>query len=165
MNMSPKILSLSRKDLSLIALNANKGREIYAAFLKKDSGPVTYEGLDKVFKLWADKKADKKDTNEAMGVLFGIWTDSEPDGKNENEIMADAFGCLFGEMLKKEFGFQWQLIEDSLGTEKALVDDKTGSVVYPINTVWKRIEPELNTEPFFKPMHDAIKQHLESVKD
>ncbi len=164
MNMSPKILGLSRKDLSLIALNANKGREIYAAFMKKDSEPVTYEGLDKVFKLWAEAKADKKETSEAMGVLFGIFNDSESEAKDENEVMASAFGCLFGEMLKKEFGFQWQLIEDSLGTEKALIDDKTGSVVYPINSVWKRIEPKLDTEPFFKPMHDAIKQHLESCQ-
>ena len=142
MNMSPKILGLSRKDLSIIALNANKGREIYAAFMKKDSGPVTYEGLDKVFKLWVEDKSVTK---------------------VENEEMANAFGCLFGEMLKKDFGFEWQFIEDHLGTEKALIDDKTGSVVYPINTVWKRIEPELSTEPFFKPMHDAIKQHLESL--
>ena len=164
MNMSPKILGLSRKDLSIIALNANKGREIYTAFLKKDSGPVTYEGLDKVFKLWVDKKADQKETQGAMGVLFGIWNDEKSNDTDENEVMANAFGCLFGEMLKKEFGFEWQLIEDQLGTEKALVDDKTGSVVYPINSVWKRIEPKLDTEPFFKPMHDAIKQHLESIK-
>ena len=115
---------------------------LYAAFMKKDSGPVTYEGLDKVFKLWVEDKSVTK---------------------VENEEMANAFGCLFGEMLKKDFGFEWQLIEDHLGTEKALIDDKTGSVVYPINTVWKRIEPELSTEPFFKPMHDAIKQHLESL--
>ena len=142
MNMSPKFLVLSRKDLSLIALNANKGREIYASFTKKDSGPATYEGLDKVFKLWAEDKSSTK---------------------VENEEMANAFGCLFGEMLKTEFGFDWQLIEDQYGTEKALIDEKTGSVVYPINTVWKRIEPDLITEPFFKPMHDAIKQHLESI--
>ncbi len=163
MNMQPKFLGLNRKDLSFIALNANKGREIYAAFLKNDSGPVTYEGLDKVFKIWADKKADKKETEGAMGVLFGIWTDGDSNDKDENEVMANAFGCLFGEMLKKEFGFEWQLIEDQYGTEKALIDDKTGSVVYPINSVWKRIEPKLDTEPFFKPMHDAIKQHMESI--
>ena len=141
MNMTPKFLGLNRKDLSLIALNANKGREIYAAFNKKDSGPVTYEGMDKVFKLWAEDKSDTK---------------------VENEEMANAFGCLFGEMLKTEFGFEWHLIEDQYGTEKALIDEKTGSIVYPINSVWKRIEPKLDTEPFFKPMHDAIKQHLES---
>ncbi len=161
--MSPKFLGLNRKDLSLIASNANKGREIYTAFTKKDSGPVTYEGLDKVFKLWADKKSDQKETEGAMGVLFGILTDGDSNEKDENEVMANAFGCLFGEMLKSEFGFEWQIIEDHLGTEKALIDDKTGSVVYPINTVWKRIEPELDTEPFFKPMHDAIKKHLESL--
>lgn len=163
MNMSPKILGLSRKDLSLIALNANKGREIYAAFMKKDSGPVTYEGMDKVFKLWAEAKEDQNVTPQAMGPLFGIWNDGESDEKDENEVMANAFGCLFGEMLKTEFTFEWQLIEDQLGTEKALIDEKTGSVVYPINSVWKRIEPKVDTEPFFKPMHDAIKKHLESV--
>ena len=92
MNMSPKIISLNRKDLSLIALNANKGREIYAAFMKKDSGPVTYEGLDKVFKLWADKKSDLKETEGAMGVLFGIWTDGDSNDKDENDVMANAFG-------------------------------------------------------------------------
>ena len=143
MNMQPKFLGLSRKDLSLIALNANKGREIYVSYSDKNSGPTTYDGLDKAFKLWAEDKTLTKINNEEM---------------------ANAFGCLFGEMLKKEFGFEWQIIEDQLGTEKALVDEKTGSVVYPINSVWKRIEPKLDTEPFFKPMHDAIKQHLESCQ-
>ena len=140
MNMSPEIFSLSSKDLTQIGLNASKGRSIYAYHTKKESGPITYEGLDKIFKLWAEDKSEKK-----------------PD----NEEMANAFGCLFGEMLKAEFGFEWMSIKDQYGTEKALMDNKTGSIIFPINSVWKRIEPELDTTAFFKPMHDAIKEHLE----
>lgn len=143
MNMSPEILSLSRKDLSQIALHANRGREIYASYLKKDSGPVSYENLDKVFKMWAEDKSATK-----------------PD----NEEIANGFGCLFGEMLKAEFGFEWQLIKDQYGTEKALLDNKTGSIIFPINSVLKRIEPEVDSNAFFKPMHEAIKQHIESTK-
>ena len=142
MNMSPEILSLSGKDISQIGLNANKGRKIYAYYTEKESGPITYEGLDKIFKLWAEDESAKK---------------------ANNEIMANAFGCLFGEMLKSEFGFEWMSIKDQYGIEKALMDNKTGSVVFPINSVWKRIEPELDTTAFFKPMHDAIKQHLEKA--
>ena len=139
--MTPEILSLSSKDISQIGLNANRGRKIYYYYMQKESCPVTYEGLDKIFKIWAEDESPKKADNEGM---------------------ANAFGCLFGEMLKSEFGFEWMSIKDQYGIEKVLLDNKTGSIVYPINSVWKRIEPTLDTTEFFKPMHDAIKQHLDN---
>ena len=143
MSMSPEILSLNSKDISQIGLNANKGRKIYGYYMEKTSSPVTYEGLDKIFKIWAEDKSAKK---------------------ADNEEIANSFGCLFGEMLKSEFGFEWMSIKDQYGIEKALMDNKTGSIIFPINSVWKRIEPTLDTTDFFKPMHDAIKQHLENNK-
>ena len=143
MNMTPRILGLGKNDLTQIAAFTAKGREIYASYSKAAPGPVSFANLDKAFKAWAeDKSATKADNEEA----------------------ANGFGCLFGELLKAEFGFGWQIIEDQLGTEKAVVDEVTGSVVFPINTVWKRIEPKLDTTPFFQPMHDSIKQHLDSLK-
>lgn len=141
MNITPKILGLGAKELTKIAANTAKGREIYASYIK---GPASFENLDKVFKAWAEDKS----------VV-----------KAENEEIANGLGSLFGELLKTEFGFGWQMIEDQYGCEPALVDEKTGSVVFPINSVWKRIEPKVDTEAFFKPMHDAIKKHLESLKN
>ncbi len=143
MNMTPRILGLSPKELTKIAANTTKGREIYASYSGMVKGPVNFENLDKVFKAWAEDKSATKAGNEEM---------------------ANCFGSLFGELLKAEFGFGWQIIEDQFGSEPALVDEVTGSVVYPINSVWKRIEPKLDTTAFFKPMRDAIKQHLDSLK-
>lgn len=144
MNNAPKILGLNQKDLTKIASNTAKGREIYASYSSQVKGPASFENLDKAFKAWTED-------NSAL--------------KAENEEIANGFGCLFGELLKAEFGFGWQMIEDQFGCESALVDEKTGSVVFPINSVWKRIEPKVTPEPFFKPMHDAIKKHLESLKN
>ena len=143
MNMTPRILGLGKNDLTQIAACTAKGREIYAEYAKAASGPVSFANLDKAFKAWADDKSVTK---------------------ADNEEVANGFGCLFGELLKAEFGFGWQIIEDQYGTEKAVVDEVTGSVVFPINTVWKRIEPKLDTTAFFQPMHDSIKQHLDSLK-
>lgn len=144
MNMSPRIIGLGSKELTQIASFTAEGRKIYASYSKSVEGPVNFENLDRAFKAWAEDKSAKK---------------------ADNEDVANGFGCLFGELLKTEFGFGWQQIEDQYGIEKALVDEKTGSVVFPVNSVWKRIEPKLDTTPFFKPMRDAIKQHLDSLKD
>lgn len=143
MNMTPRILGLGKKDLTQIAASTAKGREIYASYSGLVKGPASFENLDMIFKAWAEDKSVTK---------------------ADNDEMANGFGCLFGELLKAEFGFGWQIIEDQFGSEPALVDEVTGSVVYPINSVWKRIEPKIDTTAFFKPMRDAIKQHLDSLK-
>lgn len=141
--MTPRILPLSQKELTSIAAYASNGRSIYTSYSKLTKGPVSFENLDKAFKVWVEDKASTKASNEEI---------------------ANAFGSLFGELLKAEFGFNWQNIEDQYGTEKALVDEKTGSVIFPINAVWKRIEPEIDTTDFFKPMYEAVKKHIEEQK-
>lgn len=143
MNITPRIMNLSQKQLTQVSLDAAKGRNICADYAKFTSGPVSYENLDKVFKAWVEDKSTTKASNEEI---------------------ASGIGCLFGELLKAEFCFGWQMIEDPYGCELALVDENTGSVVYPVNSVWKRIEPKSDTTPFFQPMHDSIKQHLDSLK-
>lgn len=141
--MTPRILPLSQKELASIATYATNGRKIYATYYASDKGPISFENLDKAFKAWAESK---------------------DSARTSNDDIANGFGSLFGELLKAEFGFSWQNIEDQYGTEKALVDEKTGSVIFPINAVWKRIEPKIDTTDFFKPMYEAIKKHIEEQK-
>lgn len=49
----------------------------------------------------------------------------------------------------------------SLWNRAGISDENTGSVVFPINAVWKRIEPTLETGKFFQPMWEAVKNHVE----
>ena len=52
------------------------------------------------------------------------------------------------------------MVDDDFGTEYALVEEITGSIIFPINSVWKRVEPKLNKEDFFVPMWKAIETHI-----
>jgi len=138
-NMQPKINDFSERERTRLAEGLARGRELCAKFETQQRGPVTAAVLDRVFQAWASNHAG-------------------------HSIAADEVACglgyLFGELLKTDFGFVWQMIEDRHGIEPAMVDEITGSIVFPVNTVWKRIEPKVDSQAFFQPMYDAIAGHL-----
>lgn len=41
-----------------------------------------------------------------------------------------------------------------------MIDEKSGSVIFPVNSVLKRLEGEGSQEPFFEMMFEAVKKHL-----
>lgn len=141
--MQPKISGFNETEQANLAKGLAAGRELCLALSGHHKGPPSADLLDQVFKKWAAQP-----TNSRMPAAD----------------VASGLGSLFGELLRVDFGFIWQMIEDQYGTEPALIDENTGSVIFPVNAVWKRIEPELDTAPFFRPMYESIARHLEKVR-
>ncbi len=141
--MQPRISDFNATEQANLAGGLASGRELCLALSGHHQGPPSAELLDQVFKKWAAQPANKR--MSAAEVASGL-------------------GSLFGELIRVDFGFIWQMIEDQYGTEPALIDENTGSVIFPVNAVWKRIEPELDTTPFFRPMYDSIARHLEKAR-
>lgn len=135
--MSHQIKELNEKEKTWLALSMATGRKIMHELTGEAKPAVTAPNLDRVFMLWS------KDT-----------------ARFTHEEIANGLGSLFGDLLREHFPFNWKIVDDDYGSEAALIDEATGSIVFPINTVWKRIEPELKNEPVFAPMWQAVADHL-----
>ncbi len=135
--MSHQIKELNEKEKTWLALSLATGRKIMQQLFDDSKPAITTKSLDHAFLLWS----------------------KNPDSFTHEEI-ANGLGCLFAELLREKFPFTWKIVDDDYGSEPALIDEATGSIVFPVNTVWKRIEPELKSEPVFTPMLQAITDHL-----
>jgi hypothetical protein len=137
-----KILEFTDKDKEALAHNLQLGKKI---LLKAGKNPdkLQVNHLDSVFSLWGEKN-DLQDFS--------------------SQQIAEGLGSVFGDIICRQFSFSWMIIEDDHGKEPALVENSSGSVVYPVNSIWKRIEPELNTQPFFKEMFNTIEAHILTQK-
>jgi hypothetical protein len=80
--------------------------------------------------------------------------------QHTNQEIAEGLGAVFGELLVQDFSMSWKAIEDEYGREYALIHEETGSVVFPINSIWKRLEPEIVREPVLEPMWNTVNEHL-----
>ncbi len=135
------ITDFSSDDLSFAVFQANEGKKLI-------------EGWGNVSGLSAANLLDK-----AFITII-------KNGKNKNysnEDIANRFGYLFGELLSDNFSFSWKYVEDEYGKEPALIESQTGSIIFPINAVWKRLEPELIIEPFFANIYESLKKHINSL--
>ena len=141
--MQPKISSFSETDRTKLARNIAVGRDLCLVLTARKTGKPDAGLLDEAFQTWAALPAA---------------------GRASHEDLANGLGALFGEIIKNDFGFNWQTITDQYGSEPALIYENTGSVVFPINAVWKRLEPEIDSRAFFGPMYDSIAGHLNKIK-
>ncbi|MGM0600117.1 MAG: DUF3806 domain-containing protein [Candidatus Rifleibacteriota bacterium] len=140
--MAHRINDLNKKENEALSNFVEQGREILEGYgLSKNQ--YSAKDLDNIFERWAQNHEGEK--------------------FNKNQI-AEGLGALFGELLTIDFGFGWRMVEDEHGIEPAMVDEKSGSIVFPINSVWKRVEPGVIKQPFFAAMFDAIKNHIENQK-
>lgn len=104
----------------------------------------------------------KKIDAQFLDQAFSGWCKNQTSFSREQ--IAKGLGSLLGELIKKDFNFSWKMVEDDLGNEAALLDEISGSIVFPVNTVWKRIDPEVIAEPFFALMYQTIQLHLNQQK-
>ncbi len=136
--MNPKIFELSKTEEKELQAHSDAGLDL-ARELLNTSDDIDYAKLDKAFAALAANR-DSFEFN--------------------NLEVANMLGSYFATLLQSDLALSWFNISDKYGEEKALVCDKTQSVIFPINTVLKRLEPEMNTEAFFKPMSETIKKHI-----
>jgi hypothetical protein len=137
--MQTQIYPFANVDRQWLATSLERGRSICTHY-SVESG-IDAGVLDRVFALWAGSAARTQDFS--------------------NDEVANGLGSLFGELLQRSFKFSWVQVEDDYGREPALLEETTGSIVMPVNAVYKRIEPELQPQPFFLPMWQMIAAHLE----
>jgi len=137
--MQTQIHPFSNADRQWLARSLERGRDICTHY-SAESG-LDAAALDRVFLLWADSSSHASEFT--------------------SDDIANGLGCLFGELLQRSFSFSWVQVEDEYGREPALLEERTGSIVMPVNAVYKRIEPELQKQSFFAPMWQMITDHLE----
>lgn len=133
------IRELESKDIEWLSRAEKYGYDVLDWYIK--SNEVTPESLDKAFNVW---KLDLSD-NRA------------PD-----KIIANGLGILFGNYVIKHKHARWVIITDNFGTDIALLSSN-GAEAYPINSVWKRIDPENEDINFFEPLYNfVINEHFPS---
>lgn len=138
--MNPTIAELTDKNKQQIANFLCKGKEICKKYIDIDKEIAAFQ-LDEVFSKWSAEKANFS-----------------------SEDIANGLGAVFGDKIVRELEFKWKLVTDEHGTEYALVEEYTGSVIFPINSVWKRIEPKIDIDKFFEPMWKAVEGHVNKEK-
>lgn len=89
------------------------------------------------------------------------WLDDN-SGVSDDEI-ASGLGTLFGEIVKKQLSMEWQMITDEYGTDYCLVHKKTNTRIFPLSTVYKRIESK--EYDFFWNIYQLAESHIEEVAD
>ncbi len=86
-----------------------------------------------------------------LDKAFQKWKQDHTENRAPDEIVANGLGTLFGDYIVEHKICRWAIVTDKLGTELAIISS-TGSEVYPINTIWKRIDPSDSDISFFEPI-------------
>ena len=125
---------INSDDRNWIDQSIETGIKICEHYLKQDVSEISLTQLDEIFQTW------KKDPSENRPSEQGI---------------ASGLGCLFGEYVVSKDNAKWIVVSDSYGTELS-VKTVVGTNIYPINAVWKRIEPENQDLSFFEPIYSTL---------
>ena len=139
-NQKSQFRDLTQEEKNTIDANIALGNKIVNAFGVEESVTNELIILDAIFKKWLDDNS----------------------GVSDDEI-ASGLGTLFGEIVKKQLSMEWQMITDEYGTDYCLVHKKTNTRIFPLSTVYKRIESK--EYDFFWNIYQLAKNHIEEVAD
>ncbi len=81
-----------------------------------------------------------KPSAAVLEKLFAAWLADGRD-KVRDVDLACAMGTLYGDLLAEKYRFDWRMRRDGQGETFALVDKAGGWENYPIDYVWKRVQP------------------------
>lgn len=112
------------------------------------SNKIGYDVLD-----WYNK--NKELNPRTLDTAFKKWKSDKTDNKAPENIVAVGLGSLFGKYIKDHKKCRWVVVTDSFGTDFSLINE-TGSEVYPINSVWKRMDPNNKDINFFEPIWTSV---------
>ena len=132
--MEAKKRDIDQEDRNWIEQSIQTGVNICEKYLKQEISEITLEQLDQIFLLWK--------------------TDSSTTKPNDQEV-ASGLGCLFGEYVVSQNKGKWIVVTDSYGTDLS-IETFRGIQIYPINAVWKRIDPENLDMSFFEPIYSTL---------
>ncbi|MDX1489256.1 MAG: DUF3806 domain-containing protein [Acidiferrobacterales bacterium] len=94
-------------------------------------------------------------TPETLDAAFRKWKSDETQDRAPDDVVATGLGVLFGNYIVERKDCRWVVVTDKFGTELA-VRAPDGSEVYPINAVWKRIDPANEDINFFEPIWTSV---------
>ncbi|TGK96257.1 DUF3806 domain-containing protein [Leptospira brenneri] len=112
------------------------------------SNKIGYDILD-----WYNK--NKELNPGTLDSAFQKWKSDKTDNKAPENLVAVGLGSLFGKYIKDHKRCRWVVVTDSFGTDFALLNE-TGSELYPINSVWKRIDSSNQDISFFEPIWTSV---------
>ncbi|MBP5437806.1 MAG: DUF3806 domain-containing protein [Treponema sp.] len=137
-NQKPQLRDLTQEEINIINTNIDLGNKIVNSSSVEKSVTNELRILDIVFKNWLNGNS-----------IF-----------SEDEI-ASGLGILFGEIARKELSMEWQMITDEYGTDYCLVHRKTNIMIFPISTVYKRIDSK--EYDFFWDIYQIVKNQIEEI--
>lgn len=94
----------------------------------------------------------------SLDRAFQKWKQDTSVGRSSNEAVAQGLGVLFGDFVILKQGSRWAVVTDSFGTDLAVVSSRN-TQIYPINAVWKRIDPSNEDMAFFEPIWSGVLEH------
>ena len=94
-----------------------------------------------------------------LDVLFQKWKADTSPGKPTDQEVATGLGCALGQYLTDRVYGRWIVATDSFGTMIAVQSTSTGWLLFPIDAVWKRIDPHNGESSFFEPIASAFTEH------
>jgi len=126
------VRSLNATDLAWLARANDAGLKVLASYAR--TSEVTPKNLD---------------------TAFSNWKSDGTSQKPANKDVAQGLGVLFGSLIVKRKKAEWAVVTDSYGTEIA-VRSAAGGEVFPVNAVWKRVDPKNLDVTFFEPIWTLV---------
>ncbi|MDO5684266.1 MAG: DUF3806 domain-containing protein [Propionibacteriaceae bacterium] len=70
------------------------------------------------------------------------WFALSQDARSDPNPLINAVGAFIGDLLVRECGLEWVLASDEYGTEAAVFGNPGDVLIYPMNMVAKRWQPD-----------------------
>jgi hypothetical protein len=101
-------------------------------------------------------------TPRLLDTVFTRWMQDADREKADGESVSLAIGSAFGECLKRTLGLEWMVVSDDQGEAWALSQPGMTMMVFPIESVRKRVESgETN---FLHGLSQVVESHLKSER-
>ncbi|AZZ54790.1 DUF3806 domain-containing protein [Rathayibacter iranicus] len=125
------------------------GRRRSKTWLAVDQAGLTFSEPNESEKTWmaghlqlaANLNIDVDDIAHVASfyeLLLRSWRDSPADRRSDPNVSINAIGTVFGEHLVRKTVLKWVVASDRFGTEHAVHDAATDTLVSPANAVSKR---------------------------
>ncbi len=96
-----------------------------------------------------------KVTPKNLDAAFVSWKADKSTKRAPDRVIAEGLGVVFGNLVVEKKKADWMIVVDSFGTDLAVRSPKGGEL-YPISSVYKRIDPKDGDINFFEPIWTLV---------
>lgn len=84
-------------------------------------------------------KSDATDiTPELLDKLFSSWLKDHEASRPGRALVVNSLAAALGNLLVQNAGYEWRMVTDEYGTTLGVVNEETGFIAYPIDSILKR---------------------------